>query len=757
MAVPSLSLPIDIPWERICVSEDMIDPAVGDGDRPAKWQSSIAVFKYVPDEEYQVYPGRKITYLKVTCTITGYQPKADEVQGILTNWSRLSYAGEPFKQDELERRLLSYKPCHEAILQVSVAPEQTDGVPLDEYPYFMDFQPKKRELYESVTDTKELMSRSLESLNISKSSGTTQSQEVLDIDQGFSVGASGQYAGTGGSFQYSHQGQWGTKHLGGGQSGTARTTDETHERRETTSHTTQLTQLHHLLDTYHQGTNRAVFYIQPRPHTVAPPSGFVRGPREVEGVQEFFLIVNQAVEQEDFCLDVRLDTGHLFQQKIMDYEYLVDTASFSFTNPTPVKEDTDLTAAGDTSRVLRDISNDLYNYTATLPYHCFTRSRPGSLTYTSPFPEYVIDVGNLGANPANTNGYQVLPSTQVAGTASYALNTTADGEALTISVDASSRACFKGGFDEIAVSSTVTVSEAVLIGIAASTIFGNPLGPIAAAIIASGAPIIATFEAAETAIAFGSAADTVDGQFGSAQVDVEVFLRSREKTKDTGRIEQTFFITTRRLYCCADPDEPAVHDGIVYVGRLSEYAGPLAEADPLPPGEGPVAGAMSIEQSNRLQGALRAEMLRSLASPRRTEPRPLAQSPLLLDMVLPHVRRNPLSRVLLSQPSSDVVPEELLAPLARVFHRPMEEVSRAQLLAVDTAALAAVAGVGESAIHQLKANLLGQPFRSLVEEGRARAADEAPADTESAAQAEPPEDTEPPAQAEPPAETDHDG
>jgi hypothetical protein len=709
MAVPSLSLPIDIPWERICVSEDMIDPKVGDSDRPAKWQSSIAVFKYVPDEEYQAYPGRKITYLKVTCTIAGYQPKADELEGILTNWSRLSYAGVPYSQDELERRLLAYKPCHEAILQVSVAPRRTEDVPLGEYPYFMDFQPKKRELYESVTDTKELMSRSQESLNISKSSGTTQSQEVLDIDQGFSVGASGQYAGAGGSVQYSQQGQWGTKNLGGGQSGTARTTDESHERRETTSHTTQLTQLHHLLDTYHQGTNRVIFYLQPRPHTVAPPSGFVRGPREVEGVQEFFLIVNQAAEQEDFCLDVRLDTGHLFRQEIMAYDHRVDTVTFAFANPTPVKEDTDITPDGDTSRELRSVSNDIYNYSASVPYHCFTRSRSASQPYSSPFPDYVIDVANLGQNPDNAGGFHVLPSTQVAGTAGYIVNVTGDGEVLTIGVDASSRACFKGGLNEIVPSSSVTATEAVLIAIAASTALGNPLGPIAAAILLTGASVIATFEAADTAVAYASAPDAINQQLGSAQVDLEVFLRSREKIKDTGRMEQTFFITTRGLYCCPDKHEPTGLEGIVYVGVLPEPSPP-------PSAQPPTAEMMSIDQSNQFQGVLRDEMLQSLVSPRRTEPRPLEQSELLVEMVLPYIRRDPMVRLLLSQPSADVVPEQLYEPLSRIFRKSMAEISRADILAVNTAALAAAAEVDEPTINKLKADLLGKPFRPLGDE-----------------------------------------
>jgi hypothetical protein len=120
---------------------------------------------------------------------------------------------------------------------------------------------------------------------------------------------------------------------------------------------------------------------------------------------------------------------------------------------------------------------------------------------------------------------------------------------------------------------------------------------------------------------------------------------------------------------------------------------------------------MSIKQSNQLQGVLRDEMLRSLVSPRRTEPRPLEQSELLVEMVLPHIRRDPLVRLLLSQPSADVVPEQLYEPLSRIFRKSMEEISRADLLSVSTAALAAAAGVDEPMINKLKADLLGKPFR----------------------------------------------
>lgn len=45
-----LGLPTDIPWTRVCVSEDMIDRVICDDRLPGKWQSSLAVFKYVPED-----------------------------------------------------------------------------------------------------------------------------------------------------------------------------------------------------------------------------------------------------------------------------------------------------------------------------------------------------------------------------------------------------------------------------------------------------------------------------------------------------------------------------------------------------------------------------------------------------------------------------------------------------------------------------------------------------------------------------------
>ena len=76
MAIMGIAIPNDIRWQRICYTEDMADPAPCDDAVPPKWQTSIAVFRYVPEAEYQVTEGRRLSYLKVTCTISSYQPKS---------------------------------------------------------------------------------------------------------------------------------------------------------------------------------------------------------------------------------------------------------------------------------------------------------------------------------------------------------------------------------------------------------------------------------------------------------------------------------------------------------------------------------------------------------------------------------------------------------------------------------------------------------------------------------------------------------
>ena len=79
MGLNVLTLPVDIPWKRLCVSGDMNDGALCDARFPPRWRSSIAIFSYQPPDEDQMYENMVVSYLKVSCTVTGYQAGRGEV------------------------------------------------------------------------------------------------------------------------------------------------------------------------------------------------------------------------------------------------------------------------------------------------------------------------------------------------------------------------------------------------------------------------------------------------------------------------------------------------------------------------------------------------------------------------------------------------------------------------------------------------------------------------------------------------------
>lgn len=410
MSTFKLNLPTDIPWERICVTEDMLDETVCDDVRPAKWQTSLAVFRYVPPDEFQEYPNHRITYLKVAATITGYQPIDMEIQGEI-DWDDVNVSTIPGLKDLLN----AYHPCHGAILQVTVGPPAGTSLPLGSYPYIMDFEPKKRELYEMATDTQEKQSRSIESLNITKSSGNTQSLEVLDIDTG-GGGVGGTAYGFGVSVSNAN-GQWGSKRVNSGESLSSRSQDVGQEKRETYSFSTQLSQMYHLLDSYHLGTNRAVFFIQPRPHTLDEPSGFVRGPRPVDGIQEFFLIVSQQIDQEAFCVSLRLDTSHLTNTPIMDTDKLTEQTDLASASA-------DLPSTADTA-VSRQVR-------CTVDYWLASDD-----IYYKHFVKKVTDSVGYAARPGyHITGYDDATNVHDHGSSSVALSP--DRRTLTINAEANS-------------------------------------------------------------------------------------------------------------------------------------------------------------------------------------------------------------------------------------------------------------------------------------------------------------------------------
>src|SRR5215203_3684455 len=158
-----MSLPIDIPWKRIGVSKDMIDPAAGDLNFPEKWRSSISVFYHEPPEVPPEYCDRKITYLKIVCTITNYQLSGDDVT--ILDELRKRY-GEFYAWKNFQSNVTQSYPCYGALLQVGVFPNPGGRNALHDYPYITAFQPRKREMYEAVTESGEVGSQSATKINI---------------------------------------------------------------------------------------------------------------------------------------------------------------------------------------------------------------------------------------------------------------------------------------------------------------------------------------------------------------------------------------------------------------------------------------------------------------------------------------------------------------------------------------------------------------------------------------------------------------
>src|SRR5437763_15923209 len=75
-----LNLPVSVPWKLLGVSQDMMDTQFCDKQFPIEWRSSLAVSAFEPKAEDlpEELCRDVITFLKVTCTITGYQPTRAE-------------------------------------------------------------------------------------------------------------------------------------------------------------------------------------------------------------------------------------------------------------------------------------------------------------------------------------------------------------------------------------------------------------------------------------------------------------------------------------------------------------------------------------------------------------------------------------------------------------------------------------------------------------------------------------------------------
>ncbi|MGD9533399.1 MAG: hypothetical protein AB7V56_06490 [Candidatus Nitrosocosmicus sp.] len=336
--------PLDITWSRLAYSKDMIDTNLGDLDFPPKWRSSLTVYYYiVPDEEtVDAYPNSRIIYLRLSSSITGWNPNEE-----LLAARKISEETSTFDdlQKSIWQAILSdgwaskYWPCLGAIMQIAIyPPTHVNNVPteydLDDYPEIMDFEPKKRELFESITEGSEVLSGTSEKLSILK--GNTKTQ---DSTYGLSMSASAGWGPFSASVSESSSSRSGIEHVNN------RTTDTSRENRETNSYTTSYSQMYQLFNGYHLGTNRAVFVICPRPHTgshTGSKSGetefnLIDGQRKLEGIQDVFLVIRLPRTLPGFCVQASIDTGHNVMQSNTEanISYLVVTKDQDGRGPFP--------------------------------------------------------------------------------------------------------------------------------------------------------------------------------------------------------------------------------------------------------------------------------------------------------------------------------------------------------------------------------------------------------------------------------------
>jgi outer membrane protein OmpA-like peptidoglycan-associated protein len=287
----------DVPWKVIGASPDMMDVTVGNRRFPYTWRSSVAVSVFEPpmdDERAAELCGQRLTFVKVTCSITGYQPSGSEPSGTVT------FQDRPL--EELERLTSEYLACYGALLNVAFFPQgERNTTDLSRLPRILDFTPKSRELIRSISESGEILTGSTRDLKFDASRTTTEKNETtVGLEAGVSASgfeAKGSISHTWGTTQEDKRGM----SVGTGAS------EQAAQRYATT-----MDQLYSLLTGYHAGTNRATCIMLARPGTLQATDRrtFAPGLRMLEGIQDFIFIVSRPADVDGLCVEVALDTGH---------------------------------------------------------------------------------------------------------------------------------------------------------------------------------------------------------------------------------------------------------------------------------------------------------------------------------------------------------------------------------------------------------------------------------------------------------------
>lgn len=286
----------------------MMDMKFCDGHLPPAWRSSIALSVFEPNVEDlpSTLCDRRLTYLKVSCSITGTQ--LESIEGLSGTGMK---DGVPTKR--LKELLGEYLACYGVLINVAVHPLDEGRKGTDHYPRIIDFEPKRRDLYQAATESGEVLTASVNRLRLDKTFSHTESVETgVSLTAGqktsVSVPVEGVNIGSERNVQGSLSRSWGET----SQDVRSSTRDAHQEERERFATTTHLNQMYNLLNGYHLGTNRSVFLMLPRPNTEQPSEHrtFAQGLRVIEGVQDFFLVVSRPRESDGLRVEIQLETGH---------------------------------------------------------------------------------------------------------------------------------------------------------------------------------------------------------------------------------------------------------------------------------------------------------------------------------------------------------------------------------------------------------------------------------------------------------------
>lgn len=142
-----------------------MDPTFCNKKFPVPWKSSIAISAYEPkkDELPEPFCAGKLTYLKVTVSITGYQPTDEEIKK-----GYVEFGNTPVEVG-LDEIFETYFGCYGVLANIGIFPNSTKKWETKDYPKIIGMEPKIRELIQRATESGEILTSSNGSASTGKS------------------------------------------------------------------------------------------------------------------------------------------------------------------------------------------------------------------------------------------------------------------------------------------------------------------------------------------------------------------------------------------------------------------------------------------------------------------------------------------------------------------------------------------------------------------------------------------------------------